>query len=412
MRPDVVADVATIVSDCATQPDAATHSVTALHMITCEYPPQLGGVADFTRTIADRVAQTGREVHVWAPGTTGTVVEASGVIVHREFGSFSLRDRKRVASLLDETARDRTLFLQWVPHGFGARAMNVGFCLWLRDRVRHHDERLDLMVHEPFLPFRGSSWRAKLAAVVQRAMMAVLLRAATVTWVSTTSWIPRLRGLAPDTVRFNWLPVPSPFPIDRDVEKVAKRRYDLAEPAETLVGHLGTYGTATLGLLTDAICRIAHLKPSATFLLFGRGSDGARDRMLHKYPVLENRLRATGVLDAASISQQMQACHLMIQPYPDGVSCRRTSLIAALAHGLPVVTTTGELTEPMWAAQRAVELVAAADAEQFARRSGALIDDELRRTALGARAAAMYEKHLSADRAVEMLTAYLDGVPA
>ena len=155
MRPDVVADVATIVSDCATQPDAATHSVTALHMITCEYPPQLGGVADFTRTIADRVAQTGREVHVWAPGTTGTVVEASGVIVHREFGSFSVRDRKRVASLLDETARDRTLFLQWVPHGFGARAMNVGFCLWLRDRVRHHDERLDLMVHEPFLPFRA-----------------------------------------------------------------------------------------------------------------------------------------------------------------------------------------------------------------------------------------------------------------
>ena len=33
--------------------------------------------------------------------------------------------------------------------------MNIGFCRWLAKRVRHHGDLLQLMVHEPFLEFRG-----------------------------------------------------------------------------------------------------------------------------------------------------------------------------------------------------------------------------------------------------------------
>ena len=39
-----------------------------LHIITPEYPPQPGGVSDYTAQVAEGLAQEGEEVHVWCPG--------------------------------------------------------------------------------------------------------------------------------------------------------------------------------------------------------------------------------------------------------------------------------------------------------------------------------------------------------
>ena len=397
----------TFVGTVDSAPPAST-----IHLITCEYPPQLGGVSDFTRTIAERLAQSGRAVHVWAPGLAGTVIESCGVVVHRECGEFRSQDLRRIGLLLDADAPPRTLFLQWVPHGFGARAMNVRLCLWLRNRVLQDGDRLDVMVHEPFLPLRGSSLRAKIAGVVQRAMMASLLRAATVIWVSTTSWSSRLRVFARPHAQFFRLPVPNAFPVDRDVSQVARVRAEVLGSATTVVGHIGTYGTATFSLLADALTRIATARTQAAFLLLGRGSEAAKERLEREYPVLAGRLSASGVLSGEAMSHHLQACDVMIQPYPDGASCRRTSLMAALAHGLATVTTTGELTESIWAELDAVELVAAFDPETFADRACTLIDNPARRAILGRLAASMYNDHFSADRAMQLLATRLDPVPA
>ena len=54
----------------------------------------------------------------------------------------------------------------------------------------------------------------------------------------------------------------------------------------------------------------------------------------------------------------------LIQPYPDGVTSRRTSVMACLSQGRAVVTTAGRLTEPLWPASGAVAL---ADVARFRR---------------------------------------------
>jgi glycosyltransferase involved in cell wall biosynthesis len=47
----------------------------------------------------------------------------------------------------------------------------------------------------------------------------------------------------------------------------------------------------------------------------------------------------TGYVDLAQVSANLLAADVVVMPYRDGVSFRRTTLIAALRHGCPVVST-------------------------------------------------------------------------
>ena len=80
-------------------------------------------------------------------------------------------------------------------------------------------------------------------------------------------------------------------------------------------------------------------------------------------------MHATGYLSPVLIAAHLTACDVLMQPYPDGITVRRTSAMAALARGRAVVTTTGHLTEPLWADEDAVALVDVADPGALHRRS-------------------------------------------
>src|ERR1044071_3204530 len=100
------------------------------HIVTCEYPPQVGGVGDHTRLVAEGLAAAGDRVHVWCPASAGELKEsARGVSVRRELGKFRPADLRRAGRALKEFGAPRKLLAQWVPHGYGFRSMNVWFCL-------------------------------------------------------------------------------------------------------------------------------------------------------------------------------------------------------------------------------------------------------------------------------------------
>jgi hypothetical protein len=68
------------------------------HIITPEYPPQPGGVSDYTAQVATGLAEAGDEVqvwcpgtHVWCPGTEDASVTGGGVHVHRNLGRITER---------------------------------------------------------------------------------------------------------------------------------------------------------------------------------------------------------------------------------------------------------------------------------------------------------------------------------
>ena len=339
-----------------------------LHLLTSEYPPDPGGVSDYSCLVAHGLAARGHEVIIWSAGfETSPRFEADGrVKVWATLGRFRPTDLTRTGRLLGAEPRPRRLLVQWVPHGFGLRAVNVPFAFWLWRRARVHGDRLELMVHEGGLPFARGKLLQNLAAIAQRLMIAFALNAASRVWISNPRWERRLRpfGLGRDVI-FTWLPVPSNVPVAGDAASVQRVRRAIAPRNESIVGHFGTYASHTTEYL-DHLAPALHAA-GAKLLLLGIGSDQYADSMVARQPSLRGTVTGSGALTTTSISAHLAACDLMAQPYPDGVSGRRGSAMAALAHGRAIISTRGEFTEVEWLDGEPVRTVPAGDPAAYTR---------------------------------------------
>jgi glycosyltransferase involved in cell wall biosynthesis len=115
------------------------------------------------------------------------------------------------------------------------------------------------------------------------------------------------------------------------------------------------------------------------------------------------RVRATGVLPVEDVSAYIQACDVMLQPYPGGINSRSGAVMAALAHGKPVVTTCGRFTEPVWRDDRAVTLAPDDDPGAMATLTLNLLRNADLRNDMSIRARTMYENRFHVRHTVEAL---------
>jgi glycosyltransferase involved in cell wall biosynthesis len=373
------------------------------HLITSEYPPQPGGVSDYTQLVAEGLAAAGDEVHVWCPSAAGEPTSGNGVVVHPEPGRFGISDLQTVGRLLDEFESPRRLLVQWVPHGYGYRSMNVHFCLWLWHRARQGDI-VEIMVHEPYLSFWEGSWKQNGVALVHRLMTMILLRAARRVWISIPTWESCWRPYALGrSLRFSWLPVASNIPVVDDPGRVRTIRARYVQGDGVILGHFGAYDARVGNLLLNYVPALMQTGVPQTMLLLGRGSETMRDELVDKQPTLADRVHASGTLAAPELSLHISACDVMLQPYIDGVSTRRTSAMVALAHGVPVVTTSGRLTEPLWAKSKAVAIAPIEDIAALVEATQSLLPDAATKTRMGTAARTLYSKRFDLPRLVAAL---------
>jgi hypothetical protein len=372
------------------------------HIITSEYPPDVGGVSDYTRQVAEGLARMGDEVHVWCPRVGLSRVR--GLSIHSELGSIGPRDLHQLEYLLALCPGPRRVLVQWVPHGFGYHSMNVWFCLWVARRARRGDQ-IELMVHEPYLEFRRGPLRHALMACVHRLMTIALLRAASKVWISIPAWERLLRPYALGRkIPMQWLPVPGCVADESGVSAAAVRLKYVAD-GQHLLGHFGSYGAAVTSLLLDRLPRIMDGRFTPSLLLLGAGSERFRDALVERHPSWSSRVHAAGYLSATDLGAHIAACDLFVQPYPDGITSRRTSAMACLSRGRPIVTTAGHLTEPLWAETRAVEIADVSDSAAFAASVVSLLAHDHARAELGARGRQVYAERFSVTQIVKALRA-------
>lgn len=358
--------------------------MTTWHLLAPEYPPDCGGVGDYSAILAAGLADAGDRVHVWSPAESIVAqpprATGQGPHVHRLPDRFGRASRR----LLAGAVRDEPgiLLVQYIPGAFGALGMNLPFCRWLAG-ARREGTDVRIMFHEPFFYFgMARPWRNGLA-VVQRAMAAILLRAGTRVYYPTETWTRLLAPYGPQGA-VDVLPVPATIPADVPDEAVAaaraRRRSDL------VIGHFGTYGNHVGRQMEVVLPAMLRRLPAARALLVGRGGEAFARRLPTD---VRDRVDATGPLPGADAAAALRACDLLVQPYPDGVTTRRTSMMAALTTALPVMTTIGALTEPVWARTSAVAL--AADVPALVETAARLAGDPAARTALGARGRELYD---------------------
>ena len=105
------------------------------------------------------------------------------------------------------------------------------------------------------------------------------------------------------------------------------------------------------------------------------------------------RVHAPGYLAAASFAATLAASDLFLLPVVDGVSTRRGSLMAALQHGLPVLGTSGPLTDAVLRdASPALRLTAVGEVADFSAAAAALGADAEARAAAAGAARALYQR--------------------
>ena len=373
-------------------------------ILTGEYPPQSGGVSDYTRLVAERLAAAGDEVAVYAPPQgIGLDSAPARVRVRRLPDRFGLRGLRWLDRELVRCRPDRVL-VQYVPHAFGLKAMNLPFAAWVAARARRVAP-LWVMFHEVAFPFVRRPLIHNVLAVVNRAMVWAVAGAADRVLVSIPSWGQLLSQICPQARPAEWLPVPSNVPTAADPGAVATARSRHApDPATPLVGHFGTFGRMITDLLEPAVVGLLRTDPRARVLLIGRGSEQCHSQIEVAHPDLAGRVTGTGELLPGGAAAHLRACDMLLQPYPDGVSSRRTSVMAGLANRVPVVTNLGDLSEPLWAASTGVAVVLGPDpAALTAAAVEVLALSPENRLALGARGAELYFREFTLERTIERL---------
>ncbi len=380
-------------------------------ILTCEYPPECGGVGDYTAQIAAALAAAGDRVTVCTPPQAGTPPRLSGVDVLVLGDVYGRRARTEIDRRLDE--RRSIVLVQYVPTAFGLGGANLPACRWLLQRSRRNGDDVRVMFHEPYYEFGWTPVHQSPLSLVQRSMARTLLRSSRQTYLSTDAWRAYLGSAEHPAERFITLPIPSGIPrCDKPTEAADRRRAYVGSSPGHLIGHFGTYGTHVAPLLQAALTSLLLEDARLSAVCAGAGSDAfVRDTLAAARP-LTGRVHATGRLSAAEASSALAACDLLIQPYVDGVTTRRTSVMAGLINGRAIVTTSGRLTEAVWPETRAVATAPAGDVDALVHAVRALLSDEPARAALAARGDRTYRERFALAHTIDRLRAPAQGAAA
>jgi len=107
------------------------------------------------------------------------------------------------------------------------------------------------------------------------------------------------------------------------------------------------------------------------------------------------------------VSRLLAEADACVAPIVDGISTRRSTVITALAHALPVVGTDGACTDDVLRRSSACLLSPVGDAEGFVRNLALLARDTGRRAEMSRAARALFNEHFAWDRIADAYLAHL-----
>ncbi len=276
------------------------------------------------------------------------------------------------------TTKPAWILLQYMPFSYGRWGFAPGL---VRDAValrRTTGATFGVMVHEAWVPM--DSWRNCVIGAYQRAQLRSLLAFADVITASTEYLMRLLGGHAVH------VPVGSNItPVVR-TRQAARHQLGLREE-ELVVALFGTgHPHRALDHAEEAIAAVAADRGAAAIRVLNLGAGACSLRV----PVAVH-VDTPGELAGDEVSARLRASDLLLATFTDGASTRRTTLMAGLAHGLPVVGLRGISTDDVLLRHpEALVLTPVGDRGAFVRAVRELAADPDRMEASGRAARALY----------------------
>ncbi|MGO9959539.1 MAG: glycosyltransferase [Solirubrobacteraceae bacterium] len=277
--------------------------------------------------------------------------------------------------LPDDPALD--VVLQYNPFRWG----RSGFAPRLLTEVRHlrrsSGARITLMVHEAWIDIGGP--KSALIGIWQRAQLRALLALADHVLASTESIAHQLGAQS--------IHVPPGATIEPAgvSPEVARREVGLDDRfVVTLFGRSNP--SRALGYAEVAVAALARTHGASSLVVLNLGADSPPIRV----PAGLEQL-IPGALHERDLSRHLSASDVVLLPFTDGITTRRTTLMAALAHGRPVLSLAGPRTDSILREARdAIALTPLGDRGAFARAAVRLSRNADQRESIGAAGRSLY----------------------
>ncbi|MBI2304979.1 MAG: glycosyltransferase family 4 protein [Chloroflexi bacterium] len=313
--------------------------------IAGEYPPLVGGLGDYTWWLTRALKELGVEsiVVTSTRAAGGHFPEAMPVVRHWGWPSWG-----QVVGVAKNWKAD-VVHLQYQAAAYAMHPATNLFPYWLRRHqiptvTTFHDLRV------PYLfPKAGPLrlWAIRLLAKGSRGVVVTNDR----DWRTITAW-----GFGGDgTVARG--PVACLVPIGSNIpsspppgfqRQAWRARWGIA-PSDLVVGYFGLLNNSKgVDTLLLALAELLPSRPNLKLAMVG-GGVGDSDPTNGEYQAqilglverlgLRLRLIWTGYAPPQEVSAHLLACDLCVLPFRDGASFSRGSLMSALVHGLPLVTT-------------------------------------------------------------------------
>jgi len=220
--------------------------------------------------------------------------------------------------------------MMWPLHGFPLGLLAVTGIL------RRRRCQVALVLHDP-LPFPGSRPQDRARRLVQ----VWVTRQAARRSHAVVCTVPPERVACARDVRATLIPVGSNIPIPTGMPESAAPGPD---PPRTVVvfgvtGGRGIPSSVTeceVGDMAHALRRASTAVSSLRLVVLGRGADEARDQVFRAFDGTGIRVSVRGLLPAAEISRILTSADALLCPRAH-VSTRRTTAVAGIACGVPVV---------------------------------------------------------------------------
>lgn len=341
-----------------------------LALLTAEFYPQPGGVGDYTARLAqalhearvgsvriltetrERTSETGIgtgervKLEVVPLGKAQTETDSQNKNKPASFGWFSL---PALARHLDLRRAD-VLNIQYQTGAYEMHPAVNFLPLYLKWKLGPHRPRVVTTFHDllgPYLFPKAGPLRVGVNRLLMRSSdFAVVTNEAD--YAQARAW-----GMPPD--RLHLVPIGANIEPGAGFTTAQKREEYRAglglAPADFAVGYFGlTNRSKGLDTLLQAFAQLRQNEPQTGWkLVIVGGETGQTDLTNREYAReladlsvrlgLEGDIIRTGHLPPEETSRTLTALDAVALPFQDGASFRRGSLLAPLAHGLPVVTT-------------------------------------------------------------------------